>query len=79
MLLAGLLHWQFEAQKEFELFALLYLLHMVPFGLALLLNDRSRIDRAINWPMLLDYLQMLLMVVILYTGFLYLPSRGAAW
>lgn len=77
MILAGLLRWQFAATDNFELFSLLFLLHMVPFGLALLLNDRPRIARALNWPMFLDYLQILLMVVILYIGFIYLPSRGA--
>ena len=76
-MLAGLLRWQFAAAEQFELFNLLFLLHMVPFGLALLLNDRPRMDRTVNWPMLLDFLQILLMVVILYTGFIYLPSRGA--
>ncbi|HXY01091.1 MAG TPA: PAS domain-containing protein [Candidatus Limnocylindrales bacterium] len=77
MMLVGLLRWQFAAVEEFELFSLLYLFHMVPFGLALLLNDRPRMDRTLNWPMILDYLQILLMVAILYTGFIYLPSRGA--
>ena len=76
-MLAGLLRWQFGAVEEFELFNLLFLFHMVPFGLALLLNDRPRMDKTLNWPMLLDYLQILLMVVILYVGFIYVPSRGA--
>ena len=77
VMLAGLLRWQFAAAEEFELFNVLFLLHMVPFGLALLLNDYPPTGRNLSWSTILDYLQILLMVVILYTGFIYLPSRGA--
>ncbi len=77
MLLTGFILWQIQREDPFGINDFFFLLHMVPFGLALLLYDRPRMGRATNWPVILDYLQISLMVGILFTGFIYRPSHGA--
>ncbi len=77
MLLAAFLSWHFDKERPFGVRDFIFLLHMVPFGIAVLMSDRPRMEKVRNWPILLDYAQILMMVVILFTGFIYIPSRGA--
>jgi hypothetical protein len=75
--LAALISWHLSPPENFSWNDFIFLLHMVPFGLALLLTDRRRIGRVFNWPMLLDYLQILMLVVVLYTGFIRRKTPGS--
>jgi PAS domain S-box-containing protein len=77
MLLTAFLTWHVEKSTAFGANDFIFLLHMLPFGLALLLNDRPGEPKISSWPILLDYAQLLMMVVILFAGFIYIPSRGA--
>ena len=67
----------FESGEGFGVSDFLFLLHMAPFGLILLLNEGPRARGATNWPMILDYMQVLIIVVILFIAFIYTPSKGA--
>ena len=67
----------FEHTEGFGASDYLFLLHMAPFGLVLLLNERSRPVKATRWPLLLDYIQILIVAVVLFVAFIYIPSKGA--
>jgi PAS domain S-box-containing protein len=67
----------FEHIEGFGTSDYLFLLHMAPFGLVLLLNERSRPVKGTRWPLLLDYLQILIITVVLFIAFIYIPSKGA--
>lgn len=77
MLVVALVARHFEQGEGFGTSDFFFLLHMVPFGLVLLLDERSRSRTAPNWPMILDYTQILIIVVILFIAFIYIPSKGA--
>jgi two-component system, cell cycle sensor histidine kinase and response regulator CckA len=68
--------------EHVEIFAFgdfVFFLHMVPFWMALLLHEgRLRGGRAINWPKLLDYVQILIILAILFATFIYLPGKDAS-
>jgi PAS domain S-box-containing protein len=77
LLVIALVVRHFERGEGFGLSDFLFLLHMVPFGLVLLLGERSRTRGTLNWPMILDFTQILIIVVIFFIAFIYIPSKGA--
>ncbi len=76
LLFAAFLYWRF-VQTNIGLSSFLFLLHMAPFGVMLMLNDQPGDHKLNHWPILLDYGQILLIAVILFAGYVYIPSRGA--
>jgi two-component system cell cycle sensor histidine kinase/response regulator CckA len=77
LLIVALVLRHFEHTEGFGASDYLFLLHMAPFGLMLLLNERSRPVKAARWPLLLDYIQILIVIVVLFIAFIYVPSKGA--
>jgi PAS domain S-box-containing protein len=68
----------FEPVVGFGISDFIFLLHMVPFGLILLLNEDSRGRRASIWPMMLDYTQVLIILAMLFIAFIYIPAKTAS-
>ena len=77
LLVLALVTRHFEHGEGFGTSDFLFLLHMVPFGMVLLLGERSRTRGTPNWPMILDFMQILIIVVILFIAFIYIPSKSA--
>ena len=77
LLVLALVARHFEHGEGFGTSDFLFLLHMVPFGMVLLLGERSRTRGTPNWPMILDFMQILIIVVILFIAFIYIPSKSA--
>ncbi len=78
LLFIALLVRHFEHGEGFGASDYFFLLHMAPFGLALLLNDRSQPLKAERWPLLLDYAQILLITAVVFLALIYIPSKGAS-
>jgi len=78
ILLIALLLRHFEHIDGFGASDYLFLLHMAPFGVVLLLNERSGSLKTTRWPLILDYVQILIVTVVLFIAFLYIPSKGAS-
>jgi two-component system cell cycle sensor histidine kinase/response regulator CckA len=76
LILAGQFFRLFEPGEGAAFSDFLFLLHVVPFGLALLLTERPRWVSAAGWPLVFDYLQIVIIVVTTFIGFVYVPSRA---